>query len=60
MRYEIDFKNGIVDIFVQKDELCPFPWTNEKGTEAHEGMMFSQFIAFVERIRKDVLTHTTK
>ncbi len=59
MRYELDFENGIVDIFVHKDDECPFPWMNKEETEAHEGMMFSQFISFVERIRKDMLTHST-
>lgn len=54
MRYEIDFKNRIVDIFVQRDENCPFPFLNGDASEAHEGLTFEQFSELVNQILCDI------
>ncbi len=57
LRYEIDYRNGIVDIFVQKDDLCPVPYMNKVRNEAHEGLCFRDFMDMVDNIKKDIVMH---
>jgi len=59
MRYEIDYVNRIIDLFVQRDEKCPVPFISKhhtdvmstpEPTEAHEGTIPEQFRTLVSEI----------
>lgn len=44
MRIEIDYRNKIIDIYVEKDENCSISFLNKETNEAHEGLKYEQFL----------------
>lgn len=55
VRLEIDWRNRVVDIFVQRDRNCPYPFLvgspkTQEIEEAHEGLGFEQFERLYEQL----------
>ncbi len=44
--FEYDSKNGIVDIFVKEDPICPFPF--HEGDWYHQGFYLTSFIRYLK------------